>query len=377
VRDITERKRFDRQLEVAAREAEAASRAKGMFLSTVSHEIRTPMNAILGCAQLMSRDPELGANAKANLKTIRQSGEHLIALITDILDMSRIEAGRVELNPSTFNLTELVEGLASMFQFEARAKALRFEVLVDGEYVAYVVADVGKIRQVLINLLGNAIKFTARGQVQLHITLERKRGDQLWLSAQVQDTGSGIASEEQEKLFQPFTQVKRGMRKQEGSGLGLAIGRSYARLMGVDITVTSSLGQGSIFRFEIPIEPDEISGQYHPRELTEANSETTPARVLVADEEYLLEQPRPAAAPPSRVSLEQLGELPVVLISQLQDAVQKGEKDLLDQLIHEVEAYDKHAADALKSLAENYEYDDLTILFAETQRKSAAMKNTQ
>ena len=150
-----------------------------------------------------------------------------------------------------------------MFQFEARAKSLQFDISVDGEYVAYVVADVGKIRQVLINLLGNAIKFSARGQVKLHITLERKGADQLWLSAQVQDTGCGIANEEQEKLFQPFTQVKRGMRKQEGTGLGLAIGRSYARLMGGDITVTSSLGQGSIFRFEIPIEPDEISEQIH------------------------------------------------------------------------------------------------------------------
>lgn len=370
VRDITERKRFDRQLEAVAKESEAASRAKSMFLSTISHEIRTPMNAILGCAQLMSRDPELGANAKANLKTICQSGEHLIALITDILDMSRIEAGRAELNPSTFKLTELVEGLASMFQFEARAKALRFEVLVDGEYVAYVVADVGKIRQVLINLLGNAIKFTAGGQVQLHITLERKGGDQLWLIAQVQDTGPGISDEEHGKLFQPFSHVKRGMRKQEGSGLGLAIGRSYARLMGGDITVTSSLGQGSIFRFEIPIEPDEIRGQDHP-------SEPMGVRVLVAENGYLSEEPRPVVAPLSGMSPEQLGELPLGLINQLQDAVQKGEKDRLDQLIQSVEAYDKHAAGALKHLAENYEYDDLTILFTATHRKLAATKHNQ
>ena len=376
VRDITERKRFDQQLEVAAKEAEAASRAKSMFLSTVSHEIRTPMNAILGCAQLMSRDPELGANAKANLKTICQSGEHLIALITDILDMSKVEAGRTELNPSTFNLTQLVEGLASMFQFEARAKALRFEVLVDGESVAYIVADVGKIRQVLINLLGNAIKFTAWGQVTMHITLERKGADQLWLSAQVLDTGSGIATEEQEKLFQPFTQVKRGMRKQEGTGLGLAIGRSYARLMGGDITVTSSLGQGSIFHFEIPIEPDEIR-RNHPSELIGVNAETAQARTMVVDDRYPLEKPRSAVAPLSGVSPEQLGELPLGLVSQLQDAVQKGEKDRLDQLIHSVEAYDKHAAAALKHLAENYEYDDLTVLFTETQRKSAAMKHNQ
>jgi hypothetical protein len=213
-----------------------------------------------------------------------------------------------------------------MFQFEARAKALRFEVLVDGEYVAYVVADVGKIRQVLINLLGNAIKFTARGQVQLHITLQRKGGDQLWLSAQVQDTGSGIANEEQEKLFQPFSQVKRGMRKQEGSGLGLAIGRSYARLMGGDITVTSSLGQGSIFRFEIPIEPDEISGQNHPNELTGVNIKTGPASVLEVDDGYLLEEPRPVDDPLSGVSPEQLAKLPLGLISQLQDAVQKARR---------------------------------------------------
>jgi len=377
VRDITERKRFDQQLEVAAKEAEAASRAKSMFLSTVSHEIRTPMNAILGCAQLMSRDPELGANAKANLKTICQSGEHLIALITDILDMSKVEAGRTELNPSTFNLTQLVEGLASMFQFEARAKALRFEVLVDGEYVAYIVADVGKIRQVLINLLGNAIKFTARGQVTLHITLQRKGADQLWLSAQVQDTGCGIANEEQEKLFQPFTQVKRGMRKQEGTGLGLAIGRSYARLMGGDITATSSLGQGSIFRFEIPIEHDEISGKNHPGELIGVSTETAPARIMAVDEGYPLEEPRSVIAPLSGVSPEQLGGLPLGLISQLQDAVQKGEKDRLDQLIHSVEAYDKHAAGALKRLAENYEYDDLTVLFTETQRRLAVMKHSQ
>jgi PAS domain S-box-containing protein len=377
LRDITERKRFDRRLEVAAEEAEAASRAKSVFLSTVSHEIRTPMNAILGCAQLMSRDPELGSNAKANLKTICQSGEHLIGLITDILDMSKIEAGRTELNPTTFDVSQLVESLTSMFRFAAQAKSLQFDVSVEGEYVAYVVADQGKIRQVLINLLGNAIKFTHRGQVKLQVTLQRGAAGQLWLLVQVQDTGPGISDEEQEKLFQPFTQVKRGMRKQEGTGLGLAIGCSYARLMGGDITVTSSLGQGSIFRFEIPIETDEISGQNRPNELIGVDTETVPARILAVDHGPPLEELRSVVAPPSGVSPEQLRELPVELINQLQDAVQKGEKGRLDQLIQSVEAYDKHAAGALKHLAENYEYDDLTILFTKTQRKSAAMKHNQ
>ncbi len=354
VRDITERKRVDRQLEAAAKEAEAASRAKSMFLSTVSHEIRTPMNAILGCAQLMARDPELGANAKVNLKTICQSGEHLIALITDILDMSKIEAGRTELNLTTFNVSQLVESLTSMFRFAAQAKSLQFDVLVDGEYVAFVVADVGKIRQVLINLVGNAIKFTARGQVQLHITLERKGGDQLWLSAEVQDTGPGISGEEQGKLFQPFNQMKRGQNTQEGTGLGLAIGRSYARLMGGDITVTSSLRQGSIFRFEIPVEPGEVSagiGQIAPHKLIGLDREMAAAGELRA---------------------EQLAGLPLELINQLQNAVQEGEKDRLDALIQSVQAYDKDAAEGLKNHAENYEYDDLTLLFAETLHRITA-----
>jgi PAS domain S-box-containing protein len=375
VRDVTERKRFDRKLTAAAKEAEAASRAKSMFLSTVSHEIRTPMNAILGCAQLMSRDPELGANAKANLKTIYQSGEHLIALITDILDMSKIEAGRTELNPSAFNLAQLVEGLAAMFQFEARAKALQFDVSVDGESVPYIVADAGKIRQVLINLLGNAIKFTTRGQVKLHLTLDRRGSNHLWLSARVEDTGPGISSEDQEKLFQPFSQAKRGHRSQEGTGLGLAIGRSYARLMGGDITLTSNHGQGSLFHFEIPIEADEISGQNHPSELLGMKNETVPAGILVVDDGNGLKEPRSVADALSSVSPEQLGELPSGLISQLRDAVQKGEKDRLDQLIQSVDAYDQNASRALRYLGGNYEYDHLTILFTETLQKSTAVKH--
>ncbi len=365
VRDITERRRLDRQLEAAAAEAEAASRAKSMFLSTVSHEIRTPMNAILGCAQLMSRDLELGTNAKANLKIIRHSGEHLISLITDILDMSKIEAGRTDLNPATFNFSRLVENLASMFRFAAHAKGLQLEVVVDGDSAVYLVGDEGKIRQVLINLLGNAIKFTARGQIKLHITLQRRSANQLWLSARVQDTGSGITEEQQGKLFQPFSQIKRGLKAQEGTGLGLAIGRGYARLMGGDITVTSALGVGSIFCFEIPIEPDEcVAGITHSVRSEGMGLSTEP--LLVDDD-----QPgrRDRYALPLAVSPEQLAKLSLELINQLHDAVQKGEKDRLDQLIQEVEEFDQQAAEGLKAFAENYEYDALTHLLAETKSR--------
>jgi two-component system, sensor histidine kinase and response regulator len=261
IRDITDRKRVEQQilnlnrrLEDTAAESDAANRAKSTFLSTMSHEIRTPMNAILGYAQLMLRDPGLGTDAKANLRIIGRSGEHLLALINAVLDMSKIEAGRIELNPVTFNLSRLLDDLAAMFRLRAQAKDLRFEMSVGGEFEPYVAADEGKIRQALINLLGNAIKFTERGQIALHVTLELRSTNRLWLSARVEDTGLGITDKEQEKLFEPFSQTSRGLHSQEGTGLGLAISRKYARLMGGDITVTSSPGKGSIFRFEIPIE---------------------------------------------------------------------------------------------------------------------------
>jgi PAS domain S-box-containing protein len=373
VRDITERRRLDRQLEVAAAEAEAASRAKSMFLSTVSHEIRTPMNAILGCAQLMSRDLDLGAKAKANLKIIRHSGEHLISIITDILDMSKIEAGRTDLNPATFNFSRFVENLISMFRFAAQAKGLQLEAVVDGDSVVYLVGDEAKIRQVLINLLGNAIKFTTRGQIKLHITLQRRNANQLWFSARVEDTGPGVTEEQQGKLFQPFSQIKRGLKAQEGTGLGLAIGRSYARLMGGDITVTSTLGEGSIFCFEIPIEPDEgVAGimQNVPSGRIGFNTETLPA---------IGDQPgrRERYSLPLAVSPEQLARLPLELINQLHDAVQEGEKERLDQLIQGVEAFDEEAAEGLKAFAENYEYDALTHLLAETKAQATAIKHNQ
>jgi signal transduction histidine kinase/DNA-binding response OmpR family regulator len=252
---IRELQQTDRRLEEAAAESEAANRAKSTFLSTMSHEIRTPMNAILGYTQLMLRDPSLGIDAKTNLKIIGRSGEHLLNLINDVLDMSRIEAGRTELKPVTFNLAGLLEDLAAMFRLRAEAKALRFEMVVDGESVPYVVADEGRIRQALINLLVNAIKFTERGQIKLHVTLDQRTTDRLWLSACVEDTGSGIRDEEQKKLFEPFSQTRSGLNVQEGTGLGLAISRKYARLMGGDVTLTSSSGNGSIFRFEIPVEP--------------------------------------------------------------------------------------------------------------------------
>jgi signal transduction histidine kinase/DNA-binding response OmpR family regulator len=285
---IGELQQSERRLESLAEEAESANRAKSTFLSTMSHEIRTPMNAILGYAQLMLRDPGLGADAKANLKIIGQSGEHLLRLINDILDMSKIEAGRTEINAITFNLSRVLDDIAAMVKLRAEAKALSFEMLVDGESVPYVSADESKIRQVLINLLGNGIKFTKRGYVKLHVTLEKRSADRLWLSARIEDSGSGITAQEQEKLFEPFRQSQRGLNTQEGTGLGLAISRQFALLMGGDITVSSNPGRGSLFRFEVPIESGDASVAVrlsNARRVLGIRAATHSPRILVVDDQ--------------------------------------------------------------------------------------------
>jgi two-component system sensor histidine kinase/response regulator len=294
IRDISVRKRaeqqildLNRRLGESAAQAGAANRAKSTFLSTMSHEIRTPMNAILGYAQLMLREKGLRADMKANLEIIGRSGEHLLSLINDVLDMSKIDAGRIELDPVTFNLSKVLEDLADMFQLRAAAKALRFERAMDGESVPYILADEGKIRQALINLVGNAVKFTEHGQVKLHVTLDRRDADKLWLSACVEDTGPGISEEEQQKLFEAFTQARRGRESQEGTGLGLAISRQFARLMGGDLTVSSSLGEGSIFRFEVPIEIGDAAVAIRrnaPRRVMGIRAGTQAPRILVVDD---------------------------------------------------------------------------------------------
>jgi PAS domain S-box-containing protein len=256
-RDVTQRNASEersRQLEILAAQAEAANRAKSAFLSTMSHEIRTPMNAILGYAQLMMRDAGLGADAISSLKVISRSGEHLLDMIDDVLDLAKIEAGHEMVALQTFDLRVLVRDLEAMFRLRMSAKGLQFEVRLEGEEVEYIEADEGKIRQVLINLLGNASKFTERGGVVMTVALNRRGDDRLWLSARVEDTGVGMTAEEQSSLFQPFMQAQNGQpMRRDGTGLGLAISQKLVTLMGGDITVSSTPGQGSTFCFEIPV----------------------------------------------------------------------------------------------------------------------------
>lgn len=252
-------------LEKAKLEAESANRAKSHFLSKMSHELRTPLNAILGFTQVMARDESMTPEHKEYLGIINCSGEHLLELINDILSMAQIEAGQVTLNQNCFDLYRLLDSLEEMLGFKATSKGLKLIFERASDVPRYIQTDDSKLRQTLINLLGNAIKFTQAGRVTLRVGMG-STGNQvgmfplsqcplphtrLWFA--VEDTGPGIAPEELSSLFDPFVQSASGRQSMEGTGLGLPISQQFVRLMGGEITVTSTPGQGAIFRFDIQI----------------------------------------------------------------------------------------------------------------------------
>jgi len=243
---------------VLAEQAQAASKAKSQFLANMSHEIRTPMNGILGMAE-MALDIDLDNELRSAIETIMSSGESLLTIINDILDFSKIEAGKLELEKINFNLSSLVEDVAQMLAYRAHAKGLELIVDVPDNIPTYISCDPSRLRQVLVNLLGNAIKFTNDGEILLQLTLLAETDNEASLRFSVQDTGVGITEEEHQKLFQPFSQADDSTtRKYGGTGLGLAISRQLVDLMGGEIHCSSRPEGGSEFWMEVPM--DKASG---------------------------------------------------------------------------------------------------------------------
>jgi PAS domain S-box-containing protein len=277
--DVTERRRAEEELRrhqehleelvwertvelaTARDEAEGANRAKSTFLANMSHELRTPLNSILGIAQLMERDAGFPLQHRDTLKILSRSGAYLLELINDVLEMSKIEAGKTTLDATSFDPRSFLGDLEEVTRLRADQKGLKLFFEYQSPLPQYVETDVRKLRQILINLLGNAIKYTERGRVTLRVTFKEgrdtppaaKAGSGACLEFEIEDTGIGIAPEDRQRIFEPFVQVNPGQAAREGTGLGLTLSRMFVEQLGGEITIRSQVGRGSTFVFDIPV----------------------------------------------------------------------------------------------------------------------------
>ncbi|MDJ1182966.1 ATP-binding protein [Roseofilum casamattae] len=278
------------ELAVAKEKAEVANQAKSTFIANMSHELRSPLNAILGFAQIMTRSQTLPSEHQEKVSIINRSGEHLLTLINNVLDLSKIEAGRITLNEKNFDLHRLLDDLHDMFQLKANDKGLQLLLEPAENLPRYIRTDEVKLRQILINLINNALKFTEQGGISLratHPSPVTNNQQLITLYFEVEDTGMGIAPEELDKLFEAFTQTASGKQAQEGTGLGLSISRKFAQLMGGEMRATSRVGEGAVFSFEIqcqPVEATEVEALNPQRQIIALQPGQPRYRLLIVDD---------------------------------------------------------------------------------------------
>ncbi|XHR28944.1 MAG: CHASE domain-containing protein [Chthoniobacteraceae bacterium] len=355
-RSITERRRTEDALREAKEAAEAANRAKGDFLANMSHEIRTPMNAILGFAHLMQEDNAVPEHQKRHLEIITRSGNFLLSLINDILEMSKIEAGRTTLVPVPFDLHALLNDLDRIFLPQIEARHLRLIPPDLAKIPRRVIGDERKLRQILFNLLGNAVKFTFAGWIALRARTVETGDNALRLDIEVEDTGIGISQSDQSQLFQRFIQTESGRQVGGGTGLGLAITSAFVEIMGGVISVSSEVRKGSVFRFHVHLQADGKDEGSFPATHSLPSTDSVNERP---------EAPHSGSAGP----ISPTG-LPADWIAAMREAVEAADYQQVEKLIEKIAAAAPLRAQQLRALADRFDADRLLGFLELPTRKS-------
>ncbi|RXJ94563.1 hybrid sensor histidine kinase/response regulator [Malaciobacter molluscorum] len=356
----------EQKIKLSMQEATSANKAKSIFLVRMSHELRTPLNAIMGFSNLLKKSQNINEQERKNLTIIKKSANHLLNIINEILELSKIEAGKIEIVPKSFNFEELLKEIESIFEFRCESKGLKFKLIKSENLPSFIKVDELRLRQILINLLGNSIKFTKKGEISLYVYEQNKK-----LFFEVKDTGIGISKVNLKKIFKPFEQVKKDDYSQNGTGLGLSITKELISLMNGTIYVKSNLNKGSEFYFSISYEDssnDEIDIKIDKSSIKSIQNQNFEKSILVVDD---IKENRQLVT-----QILNQYEFKVFEASSGTEALELYEKNRIDLIFMDILMSDMNGLEAIKKIREDKNDRKIPIItlsanvFLEDRRKA-------